>query len=96
MDSRLVKQLSHIAFFGGIASILTSAAIYLTGQKDESEGRHNAGVFVGLWAPTFFAVSEMLDRLAVQDSDYLGVPIERGVQQGVGDVIDKTRSLIKR
>lgn len=94
MDSRLVKQLSYVSFGLGVASVLGSAAIYLLGQRNNIEGRRNTGVFVGLWAPTLFAISEMLDRISEQDNTYMGVPIDRGVTTGT--VREAARSLINR
>lgn len=91
MDSKLVKQMSYVSFGLGIASVIGSAAIYLLGQRNQTEGRRNTGVFVGLWAPTLFAISEMLDRISEQDHSYLGVPIERE-----GMVTQTARSLINR
>lgn len=91
MDSRLVKQLSYVSFGLGVASVLGSAAIYLLGQRNNTEGRRNTGVFVGLWAPTLFAISEMLDRISEEDRSYMGVPIERA-----GMVTETARSLINR
>lgn len=79
MDSKTVKQLGYLAFGAGIASIAGSAAIYLLGQRDEVEGRRNTGTFVGLWAPTFFAIASLLDRMADEDSSYMGVPIKHRV-----------------
>lgn len=76
MESRQVKQLSYIAFAAGVASVTASAAIYLLGRRKPGEGRRHAGVFVGLWAPTLFALAEMLDRMSVEDRSYLGIPIE--------------------
>lgn len=91
MDSKLVKQLSYVSFGLGVASVLGSAAIYLLGQRNQTEGRRTAGVFVGLWAPTLFAISEMLDRISEEDRSYMGIPIER-----MGTVAETARTLINR
>lgn len=96
MDSRLVKQMSYVSFGLGVASVLGSAAIYLRGQRDHAEGRRNTGVFVGLWAPTLFAISEMLDRISEEDRSYMGVPIERGLATQGTRITEKARSLINR
>lgn len=76
MDSKLVKQLSYVAFTAGIASVVGSGLLYLAGKTDRSQTKQNNGLFVGLWAPTFFAIAEMLDRLSIEDDRYLGVDIE--------------------
>ncbi|MBL8860396.1 MAG: hypothetical protein JNK02_00145 [Planctomycetes bacterium] len=54
------KQLSSICFVLGCASIAGSIAIwFLTGGTDGADRAHaeRFGIFVGLWAPTFFVLS---------------------------------------
>ena len=63
----LMKTLSDICFFAGLASVLGSIAIwYLAGGKDATfESRTHGelfGIFVGLWAPTFLILSNRLAR----------------------------------
>jgi hypothetical protein len=62
-----LKQLSHLCFILGFASILGSIAIwYFTGGQAADTQAHaeRFGVFVGLWAPTFFILSNRFDRYA--------------------------------
>jgi len=62
-----LKQLSHLCFFLGFASIAASIAIwYLTGGTSPETQAHaeRFGIFVGLWAPTFFILSNRFDRYA--------------------------------
>lgn len=65
MNAKSLKTLSNLCFYLGFASILGSIAIwYLTGGT-EPEGKAHAerfGIFVGLWAPTFFILSNRFDR----------------------------------
>lgn len=99
MDSRTVKQFSYVSFGLGVASVIGSAAIYLLGQRGKTEGRKNTSVFVGLWAPTLFAISEMLDRISEEDHTYMGVPIERErdrEREREGVLAEAARTLIKR
>lgn len=104
MDSRLIKRMSYVTFGLGVASVLGSAATYLLGQRNNIEGRRNTGVFVGLWAPTLFAISEMLDRISEEDTKYMGVRIERGlvtpttggITERAGRIAETARALINR
>ena len=62
-----MKQLSHLCFVLGLASVLASIAIwYYAGGKDVSfEVRTHGelfGIFVGLWAPTFLILSNRIAR----------------------------------
>jgi hypothetical protein len=67
MNPSQYKQLSSVCFFLGFASILASIAIwFLTGGTTPDTQAHaeRFGIFVGLWAPTFFILSNRLDRYA--------------------------------
>ena len=62
-----LKRLSNICFFLGFASIIGSIAIwYMTGGTAPEAKAHGDrfGIFVGLWAPTFFILSNRFDRYA--------------------------------
>jgi hypothetical protein len=97
MDSRLVKQLGYVAAGAGIASVVGAAATYLLGLRDHKESRRSIGTFVGLWAPTFFAIAEMLDRVAEQDRHYMGIPIQQKTKGELAEeLIERGRSLVRR
>lgn len=67
MKIKQLKQLSHICFYLGFASILGSIAIwFLTGGTTPESTAHaeRFGIFVGLWAPTFLILSNRFDRYA--------------------------------
>ncbi len=60
-----MKRLSHLCFILGFASILASILVwFLTGGTDEGSKAHGErfGIFIGLWAPTFFILSNRFDR----------------------------------
>ena len=55
------NKLSNICFVLGFASIIASIAIwFLTGGTEVETQAHaeRFGIFVGLWAPTFFILSD--------------------------------------
>jgi hypothetical protein len=59
--------LSKVTYYLGFVSILGSIAIwFMTGGSDVVTQAHaeRFGIFVGLWAPTFFILSNRLDRYA--------------------------------
>ncbi|MFT7619760.1 MAG: hypothetical protein ACI97A_003417 [Planctomycetota bacterium] len=72
MQTPQLKLLSNLCFILGFASIIGSIAIwYLTGGA-EVEGKAHAerfGIFVGLWAPTFFILSNRFDRYAEKNAN---------------------------
>ena len=66
MSSAVPRILSNICFVAGFVSVLASIAIwYLAKEPDLAHGER-FGIFVGLWAPTFFALSTRLDRFATE------------------------------
>ncbi len=67
MKSAQLKILSRLCFILGFASIIGSIAIwFLTGGPVAETQAHaeRFGIFVGLWAPTFFILSNRSDRYA--------------------------------
>ena len=67
MKPTQLKQISNLCFILGFASILGSVAIwFLTGGTAAQTQAHaeRFGIFVGLWAPTFFILSNRFDRYA--------------------------------
>ncbi len=67
MKPAQLKTFSNLCFFLGFASIVGSIAIwYLTGGTSPETQAHaeRFGIFVGLWAPTFFILSNRCDRYA--------------------------------
>lgn len=64
MKTTQLRQLSHLCLILGFASILGSIAIwFMTGGTGETQAHaERFGIFVGLWAPTFFILSNRFDR----------------------------------
>ena len=65
MKSTSLKPLSKLCFILGFVSIIGSIAIWiLTGGTTPETQAHaeRFGIFVGLWAPTFFILSNRFDR----------------------------------
>ena len=65
MNKNQMTLLSRVCFVFGFASIIGSIAIwYFTGGTEPGAKAHaeRFGIFVGLWAPTFFILSNRFDR----------------------------------
>lgn len=58
------NALSMISFVAGFASIIGSILIWYTCKEPDLAHGERFGIFIGLWAPTFFALSTRIDRLA--------------------------------
>jgi len=69
MKPSQLKQLSNLCFVLGFASIIGSIVIWYASGGTEPEAKAHAerfGIFVGLWAPTFFILSNRFDRYATK------------------------------
>jgi uncharacterized membrane protein YbhN (UPF0104 family) len=75
MTPTRLKLLSHTCFVLGFASIIASIAVwFLTGGTTYETQAHaeRFGIFVGLWAPTFFILSNRFARYADVPADRVG------------------------
>ncbi len=61
-DLQVVRVLGHICFVAGFASIIASILVWQFAKTPDAGHGERFGIFVGLWAPTFFALSDRLDR----------------------------------
>ncbi len=52
---------SDVAYLLGFASVAASIAIWNNKKGDDEPHAERFGIFVGLWAPTFFAIGNGLD-----------------------------------
>jgi hypothetical protein len=100
MKSQTVKNLSYVALVAGAASVVVSGGIYLADlmRGSSSNKRREGSLFIGLWAPSFFALSEMLDRISEQDDRFMGIPItERVTERGEAvPITERAKELIRR
>jgi hypothetical protein len=65
MNNSFFKNLSTLCFVLGFVSIVGSIAIWFLTGGEAAETKAHAerfGIFVGLWAPTFFALSSRLQQ----------------------------------
>lgn len=64
MSSSTWRVLSNICFVAGFVSVLASIAIWFLFKDPDPAYGERFGIFVGLWAPTFFALSSRLYQYA--------------------------------
>jgi hypothetical protein len=64
-DPKTIRSVSDICFFAGFASIIGSIIAWgLKKGTDEDAKAERLGIFIGLWAPTFFILSNRFERYA--------------------------------
>ena len=68
MDTKTLRTLSSVCFYAGFASVLGAIGIWNVAKQDDAAHGERFGIFVGLWAPTFFILSERFDRYAKSES----------------------------
>ena len=56
------KFLSAGCFWAGFVSIAASIAIWFLFKGEDPAHGERFGIFVGLWAPTFFALSNRFEK----------------------------------
>ena len=64
MSSSTWRVLSNICFVAGFVSVFASIAIWFLSKESDRAHGERFGIFVGLWAPTFFALASRLDQYA--------------------------------
>jgi hypothetical protein len=62
----IVRFLSHLCFVLGFVSIIAAVFMWVTkrgeGSAEALAHAERWGIFVGLWVPSFFALSSRFDR----------------------------------
>ncbi|MGL4512290.1 MAG: hypothetical protein ACRCT8_04310 [Lacipirellulaceae bacterium] len=64
MSVSTLRFLSTFCFYAGFVSIAASIAIWFLAKEPDAAHGERFGIFVGLWAPTFFALSDRYERYA--------------------------------
>jgi len=59
-----LRSLSDACLYAGFASIIASILAWFTASKDNQAYGERFGIFIGLWVPSFFILSNRLSRKA--------------------------------
>ena len=57
MSASMLRLVGNVCFVSGFASVIASIAIWFLMKDPDPAHGERFGIFVGLWAPTFFALS---------------------------------------
>lgn len=64
-DPQTLRVVGDVCFLAGFASILASIAAWGAKKGTDSDAKaERFGIFIGLWAPTFFILSDRFERYA--------------------------------
>lgn len=59
-----LRLLSDICLYAGFVSIVASVVTWFTASKEDRAYGERFGIFIGLWVPSFFILSNRLSRKA--------------------------------
>lgn len=58
----MIKKMSDVCFYAGFVSIAASILIWFLNKDPDVAHGERFGIFVGLWAPTFFILSNRWNK----------------------------------
>ena len=67
LSKESLKLLSEISLAAGFISIAASIITWFSKSGDDPAHAERFGIFIGLWVPSFFALSHRLSRMAAED-----------------------------
>ncbi len=74
-DPKVLRQVGDVCFVSGFASIAASILVWALKKGDSTDAHaERFGIFVGLWAPTFFILSNRFERYAERAEEKKLVP----------------------
>ncbi|QJW95193.1 hypothetical protein [Frigoriglobus tundricola] len=62
MSTSALRILSNVCFVAGFVSIVASILVWFLSKAPDDAHGERFGIFVGLWAPTFFILSDRIER----------------------------------
>jgi hypothetical protein len=62
MSASACRMLGNLFLVAGFLSILASILVWFLSKDPDQAHGERFGIFVGLWAPTFFILSDRIDR----------------------------------
>ena len=67
-----LRVLSDVCLYLGFLSIIASIVTWFTTSRENRAYGERFGIFIGLWVPSFFILSNRLSRKADEMPDLLG------------------------
>lgn len=66
MTPTVYKTLGNVCFVSGFVSIAASIAVWAMAKEPDAAHGERFGIFIGLWAPTFFALASWCERRSIK------------------------------
>lgn len=64
MTAAALRVLSNVCFVAGFVSVIAAIFVWFLSKEPDVSHGERFGIFVGLWAPTFFILSDRISRYA--------------------------------
>lgn len=87
MQVGLLKGLSAACMVAGNVSMAASIALWAVGRVTRDSVKQNDGLFVGLWVPTFYILSDRLATAALDAEEALAVTAVTGKKLASEDTV---------
>jgi len=65
-----LKTISEVCLYAGFMAIITSIAAWFVGSREDRPHGERFGLFIGLWVPSLFILSNRLSRKADEMKSY--------------------------
>lgn len=74
MSTSTMRTLSAVCFVAGFVSIAASILIWFLFKDPDAAHGERFGIFIGLWAPTFFVLSDRFERYVATKTEAMMAP----------------------
>lgn len=95
MQAKILRGLSRACMVAGDVSLVGSVALYMLGRSRNDLSRQNDGIFVGLWVPTFYILSDRA-ALAAAELEREEVTEEFGPTEGLEAQSERAQAALPR
>lgn len=95
LNKETLKFLSDLSLAAGFLSIAVSLISWFSKRNQNRDHAERLAIFVGLWVPSFFALSHRLAR-AAEDAGWGGLEQEKGIKQLASDFLEEVSGVSRK
>jgi hypothetical protein len=95
LNRETLKFLSNLSLAAGFLSIAISLISWFSKRGPNRDHAERLAIFVGLWVPSFFALSHRLAR-AAEEGAWDGLEQEQGIKKLASDFLEEVSGVSPR
>lgn len=95
LNKETLKFLSNLSLAAGVLSIAVSLISWFSKRSRDRDHAERLAIFVGLWVPSFFALSHRLAR-AAEEGDWGDMEQEKGIKKLASDFLEEVSAVSPR